>query len=274
MQIQRRTVLLALGLAACATSARTSSNRSLAEVIARHTQARGGAATLDAVRNTLNVAEITEPTFQILGRYIASTEGRMRVDVFHNGQRAFSEGIDAAGAWNWESGGATPKDASPTAAAALAHGVEFNLFGLHALPQRGHTVTLEGRELIAGIDYYKIKLQLADGFETWRYINPQTWMIDRARDLRALHPDVDPTQVIIESEYSDFRAVDGVMTAFRWVQRNAATGETMQTGILQRLDYNVGAEQLNCPRGAPVFGVYAQINASSSTHGPHAHTRR
>lgn len=249
--INRRTLLAALATSACAKQANDAPT--LASILARHTEARGGAAALDAVRNTLNLAEVVEPTFTVLGRYIASTDGPMRVDVFYEGARAFSEGIDADGAWDWDGDAEAAKAASAIGAAALAHGVEFNLFGLHALTRRGHTLTLEGSEQIAGIDYHKIKLRLADGFETWRYINPDTFMIDRARDLRALHPDVDPTEIIIESAYTDFRAVNGVVTPFRWLQRNIASGEEMQTGVIQRLDYNVGAEALNFARGGAVI---------------------
>lgn len=251
--IDRRTLLAALGVAGCASTEVEGDTPSLAYILDRHAQARGGAAALDAVRNTLNIAEVVEPTFSVLGRYIASTEGLMRVDVFYNGERAFSEGIDTSGAWDWDSDAEAPKPASATGAAALAHGIEFNLFGLHALPRRGHTLTLQGRETISGTNYHKIKLRLADGFETWRYINPDTWLIDRARDVRALHPDVDPTQVTIESEYTDHRPVSGVLTAFHWTQRNVGTGEEMQTGAIQRLEYNVAADSLNFSRGAAVI---------------------
>ncbi len=251
--INRRAVLAALATSACATPGQANDATTLATILARHAEARGGAAALDAVRNTLNIAEVVEPTFTVLGRYIASTDGLMRVDVFYEGARAFSEGIDAQGAWSWEGDKAAAEPGSAIGAAALAHGIEFNLFGLHALARRRHTLTLEGREQIAGINYHKIKLRLADGFETWRYINPETWMMDRARDVRALHPDVDPAPVVIESEYSDFRAVNGVVTPFRWLQRNVATAEEMQTGVIQRLEYNVGAEVLNFARGGAVI---------------------
>lgn len=249
--MNRRFFVLASLAAACAPPA--APELTLDDVLRRHAAARGGAAALDAVANTLNVAEVVEPSFSVFGRYIASTQGLMRVDIFVDGARVFSEGIDIDGAWDWPSDLAAPRAASAQGAAALAHGVEFNLFGLHALAQRGHTLTLEGRETIAGIDYHKLKIRLADGFETWRYINPETWLIDRARDLRALHPDVDPTQVTIESEYTDYRPVAGVQSSFRWTQSNVSTGELMQTGTIQQLAYNVAAEALNFARSAAVI---------------------
>lgn len=253
--INRRILLAAGAVAACAP--RAPAELTLAEVIARHTEARGGAAALDAVRNTLNIAEVVEPTFTVLGRYIASADGFMRIDVFHQGARAISEGVDSAGEWFWPGDAPAPLPASDVAVAsgALRHGIEFNVFGLHALPARGHTLALEGRELIADINYYKIKLTLADGFETWRYINPDTWMTDRSRDLRALHPDVDPTPIVIETEYTDFRPVAGVLSSYHWVQRTVASNETLQTGTIQRLEYNAPPEALNFPRTASVIPI-------------------
>lgn len=251
--IDRRFFLAAIGATACASGGAQAPSSSLSQVLSRHAQARGGADTLDAVYNTLNVAEVIEPTFSVIGRYIASTDGLMRVDVFYDGARVFSEGIDADGGWDWESDAETPRAASARGVAALAHGIEFNVFGLHALPRRGHTLTYEGRETLSGMSYHKIKVTLVDGFETWRFINPETWLIDRARDVRALHPDVDPTLTTIESEYADHRPVSGVLTAFRWIQRNADTGAEMQRGAVHRLEYNVATEAFNFPRGAMVI---------------------
>ncbi len=250
--IQRRDLLIGATscLAACATPDGVAD---LDVVLRNYARARGGVAALNAVRSTLNVCEIVEPTFTVNGRYIATTNGRMRVDVFYDGARAFSEGIDDEGAWSWPSDAAAPSPATPVARAALAHGIEFNLFGLQALPRRGHTLTLEGREEIAGIEYYKVKLRLAGGFETWRYVNPETWLPDRGRDLRALNPDVDTTQIPIETENMDFRAVSGVLTPFRWVQRNVQTNEELQHGTIRMLNYNVPADVLNFLRGAPVI---------------------
>lgn len=251
--INRRVLLAAGAVAACAPRAPV--ELTLDEVIARHTEARGGAAALDAVRNTFNIAEVVEPSFTVLGRYIASADGFMRIDIFMDGQRVLTEGVDSEGAWDWSGDAPAPRPASALGEPPLRRGVEFNVFGLHALPRRGHVLALEGRESIADIDYYKIKLTMADGFETWRYINPETWMIDRARDLRPLHPDVDPTPVTIESEYTDFRPVAGVQSSHRWVQRNVANNETLQTGTIQRLDYNAPQEALNFPRAGPVIPI-------------------
>ncbi|MGE0045988.1 MAG: hypothetical protein AB7J28_14145 [Hyphomonadaceae bacterium] len=240
---------LALALPSCA-SAQTE-ELTLDDVLARHTQARGGAAALDAIRNTRNDATIVEPSFTVRGTYIANTDGLMRVDVFAEGQRVFSEGIDAEGAWSRQGGDAPVEPASETARAALYHGVEFNLFGLHAFPGRGHAITLEGREAIDGTNYYVLKIVMRDGFETYRYIDPATWLSTRRRDVRALHPDVDPTTRLLETIASDWRPVNGVLSSFAWEQRDVAHDAQVQTGTIHSLEYNAAIPDAAFARGAP-----------------------
>ncbi|MGE0595784.1 MAG: hypothetical protein AB7P07_05440 [Hyphomonadaceae bacterium] len=220
----------------------------LGALVARHVEARGGAVTLDAVRAMRNEAEIVEPSFTVRGPYIASVEGLMRVDIFADGACVWSEGIDRAGAWDWQQG-REPRAASEAGAAALAHGVEFNLFGLHRYAERGHILSYEGVETIDGVDYYVLRIVLADGFETYRYIHPETYMIARARDVRALHPDVDATETMLESVYSDFRSVSGVISPFVWLQRDMRTGEVVQRGSVLSLEYNPPLTDADFARG-------------------------
>jgi hypothetical protein len=236
----RRAFLVGAAAAAtaCATPA-APTEPDLDTVLRNHARARGGTAELESLTTMLSEAVIIEPSFTVTGRYIAAANGRMRVDVFHEGNRGFSEGIDENGAWTWPGGQPSPSPASVVAGATLARGVEFNLHGLHVYPARGHAVTLLGRRTIAGVAYYELHLRLRDGYETFRYVNPETWLIDRYRDTRALHPDVDPTEVLIETENSDFRRVGGVVTHFAWTERNVSDGATLQQGEVQRLEYNV-----------------------------------
>jgi hypothetical protein len=115
----RRSFVLSASAAACAPREGALDLRTM---LARHTEARGGAAALDAVRSVRNEAEVVEPSFTVRGPYIANADGLMRVDIFADGQNVFSEGVDRMGAWSWQPGGA-PEPASPTASGALRHGI-------------------------------------------------------------------------------------------------------------------------------------------------------
>lgn len=208
-------------------------------VIAKHIEARGGAAAIEAVRSYEADIRIVEPTFEVDGNYVATRDGRMRIDIKVGSDRVFAEALDQGRAWSWSPDtGVT--EGSEKGAAALRHGIEFpfKLFGLHEMSQRGHQLELAGRESIDGTDYYVLKLTLDDGFESRYYVHPGTWMIERDRQQRALHVDVDPTPEWIETIYSDFRETGGVLFAHRQVERQVRTGTVLSTGTISAIRLN------------------------------------
>ena len=76
---------------------------------------------------------------------------------------------------------------------------------------------------------------MSDGFETYRYVNLRTRRIERSRDVRAPHPDVDPKKTLLETAWSDFRSVDGVLRPFVETQTDLATGKRNQTVTVQSI---------------------------------------
>lgn len=216
-------------------------------VIAKHIEARGGAAAIEAIQSYEADIRIVEPTFEVDGNYVATRDGRMRIDIKVGRDRVFTEALDHGRAWSW-SPDTGVSEGSEMGAAALRHGIEFpfKLFGLHEMRQRGHRLELAGRESIEGVDYYVLKLTLDDGFESRYYVHPGTWMIERDRQQRALHVDVDPTPEWIETIYGDFREVGGVLFAHRQVERKVSAGEVLSTGT-------ISAIRLNAPLAADRF---------------------
>jgi len=152
----------------------------------------------------------------------------MRVDIYADGARVFSEGIDAGGGWQQGGEGAEITEASDTATAALAHGIAFNIFGLHDLAARGGEATLDGRNRVDGIDYYVIRVVLADGFTRYFFINPESWLIERHRETSALHPDLDAEERPAETIESGFERHCGVLRATRTRKIDLETGEEIQ----------------------------------------------
>lgn len=211
-KIDRRSVLAGvLAAPGCATRP-----LGLEEIVSRHVQARGGAAALDAVRTCSLDIEITEDGQTFPLRYIASTERLVRVDVILGGVRAYSEGVDRQGVWLWpaDASAASPSVADGSANA-LLHGVETNLVGLHRFAERGARLALMPPETLDGVRYQTIKCTFATGHVTYFYVDPESWLIARKRDQRAYHPDVDSTQRHVESRYSDFQTVAGVLASHR-----------------------------------------------------------
>jgi len=211
------------------------------QVIARNTQAMGGLAAIEAVKSVEVDLHIADPEFEVDGKYRAARPGRMRIDVMASGKHVYTEALDGNRGWQWTGEGAVIQEESPKATAALRHGVELpgKLFGLHELRQRGHRVELAGRETIDSTNYYAVRVTLGDGYTTTLYIDPSNWLIARRRDVRALHVDVDPTPTTIESRFSDFRKVDGVLFPFSSRDTNLATGKVLETVRVHSIKLNL-----------------------------------
>ena len=214
------------------------------DVIERNTSAMGGRAAIEAIHSIEINLHITDPGFQVDGIYRAARPGRMRIDVQAGGKQVFTEAFD--GQQGWQSHDQSePEPASPKAAAALRHGVELpgKLFGLHEMKQRGHKIDLVGRETVDGIDYYVLRLTFGDGYTTSLYVDPQSWLITRRRDVRPLHVDVDPTPTTIEQRSSDFREVAGVRFAFASAEIDLKTGKELESSKIISVKVNPPLDQ-------------------------------
>ncbi len=224
-------------LASCTGSAKVVS---LDELIARHTAARGGAAAIEAVQAIAFDLRIVEPTFQVDGRYVATRNGQMRIDAFQGGQQVFTEALDGKHGWSWSPGADAPTEGSAQGNAALRHGIEFpfKLYGLHELQGRGHRLELLGRLKLDGIDYYQLQLTLDDGFRVQYFLNPDTWLIERSRESRALHVDIDPKPQWIETVFTDYRPAAGVLYPWHQVERILDSGVVLSTGTVTSIAIN------------------------------------
>jgi hypothetical protein len=210
------------------------------QVIEQNTKAMGGRAAIEAVKSIEVELHIVDPGFEVYGKYRAARPGRMRIDVMAGGKYVYTEAFDGDRGWQWKGQGTAIEEESPKATAALRHGVELpgKLFGLHELRQRGHRIELAGRQAIDGIDYYVVRITLKDEYTTTLYVDPRNWLITRRRDVRPLHVDIDPTPTTIESRFSDFRKVDGVLFAFASSDVDLATGKALETTKVRSIKVN------------------------------------
>jgi len=223
----------------------------LDEIIAQHTAAMGGAAVIEAVSSLETEIEIVEPAFSVTGHYVADRAGRMRIDVYANDQRVFTESHDGKSSWQM-GGDGIPDSHDAVGTAALWHGTQFpgKVLGLHEMGNFGHVLSVQGRETVGGVDYHVLKLTFRDGFETYLYVDPQSWLITRTRDVRALHPDTDPTGLWLETRYTDFRPVDGVMRSFADSQVDLKDGTVLQNSTVNWIRTNVPLDDALFEAGA------------------------
>jgi hypothetical protein len=212
---------------------------SLDEIIERNTDAMGGRAAIETVQSIQIDLHIKDPSFEVDGTYCAARPGKMRIDVSAEGKHVFTEGFDGRSGWQWEGKG-EQKPATEKATAALRHGVEFpgKLFGLHELKAHGHRMKSIGREQIDGVNYYVFQLVLNDGYLVSLYVDPNSWLVTRRRDVRPLHVDVDPTPTTIEQVSSDFRDVNGVTFLFATAETDLNTGKLLESTVTKSVKIN------------------------------------
>jgi hypothetical protein len=218
---------------------KSSDSLSLDEIVERNTEAMGGRAAIEAVQSIQIDLHIKDPSFEVDGIYYAARPGKMRIDVSARGKHVLTEAFDGRSGWEWEGKG-EQKAASEKGTAALRHGVELpgRLFGLHEFEARGHKMKLIGREQIDGINYYALQLVLNDGYTVSLYVDPNSWLVTRRRDVRALHVDVDPTPTMIEQVSSDFREVNGVKFPFATTETNLNTGKLLESTTTKSVKIN------------------------------------
>ncbi len=225
----------------------------------RHTEARGGRAAIEAIRAVEIELQIEEPKFKVNGRYVGTRDGQMRIDVFADGKRVFTEALDGARGWQWGEGESAATEASPRGTVAIQHGIEFpfKVFGLHEAAARGHRLALLEPETVGGIDYAVVELTLTDGFQVRYYFDPTTALIALERQKRtqhvfdpttalialerqkrAQHVDLDATEQWIETRYYDYRAVNGVRYPFLHTETEVRSGKFLSRGIVLSMRAN------------------------------------
>jgi len=213
------------------------------ELVRRHVEARGGKVAIEAIDSVEIDLRIVEPSFEVTGLYRADRKGRMRIDIFNEGKRVFSESFDGRNGWQLAENAAHPTP-SEKGSAALRNSAQMptKFLGLHEMTARGHRLDPAGREAVGGNLYHVIVLTLAGGQSERYYLDPETYLITRSRAYKPLHPDVDPTPTTIESVYSDFRTVAGVRFAFQAVDTDLTTGKVLQRSTILDLRPNRPAE--------------------------------
>jgi len=236
--IGRRAFLASVAASAAFPAFAANGDLPLAEIIARHTKARGGAAALDSLQSQAVDLEIVEKGSVVNAQYRCNKSPAYRIDIFDHGKHVFCEGLDRNGPWIWPGDQPKAHQGVPEGKISGLTGIQFNLYGLHAFPGLGHKLSLDGRESLGGVNYYVVRVDLKGGYPTFLYIDPETWMIARRRDFRSNHPDMNPTKLHLEIQFTDFRAVDGVMSAFLQHQVDLDSGKINQVIVVDRMAYN------------------------------------
>jgi len=211
----------------------------LSTILARHTEARGGAAALEAVQAIEVTRKVQEGNRELTTHYVATRDGRMRLDVRNGNATVFSEGYDGESAWQ-RRGRLAPVDEMPDwALAAVKRALRQNLYALHELSANGTVLVLGEREKISGSLYYWVIDETdPDGYQRRLFLDPYDFYVTRVQENTALNPDQTNYPAELNTFFSDFREVDGVVFSFASETRRAEDGQTLQTTIATEIIVN------------------------------------
>jgi hypothetical protein len=199
----------------------------LSEIIANNNKALHPGSRTASIRSMQIDLKMQDSGSSMNAVYRVTRDGRMRIDIMQKGVRVYTEAYDGHSGWDLGADGSAPS--TDPHGDALWHGTQFpgNIFSLGDMKAAGHRLDSMGREDLDGIRYYVLKLTLSDGFETYRYVNPNTWLIDRGRDFRAFHPALNSQKTWVETRWSDYRSVGGSLYAFKSVNIDLNTGQEL-----------------------------------------------
>ncbi len=197
-------------------------------LLANYVEARGGHEAIEAQR-ALRIVSIHHegkwsPTFD----YRIMKPGYMWIAAIYDDGVIIREGFDGDRGWEkWGDkaaeyvGGDANKGVNQGAVSPV------HLYGLHHMKGLGAEIELLGCERLDGVEYYVLKVISAFGTNIDYYINAKNFLLERSRTTRPLHPTQDPTAILIEERWSDFRAVNGVLHPFAFSQWNVAKNERL-----------------------------------------------
>jgi hypothetical protein len=239
-------------VSACATRPVEARRLTLGEIIRRNGEARGGEAALDGVRSLAVDVEIVEGGQTLNGHYAANTDGLVRIDIYAGGNLVGGEGVDREGVWLLGADGPQPSVATG-AANALTHGAENHLFGWHRFAERGHALALMPPETLGGIAYDVVEVRYSTGHVSYFYVDRTSGQAVRRRDERAYHPDVSATRQRVETLFSDFRPISGVVAAHRNEDRDVDSGTLLSVNrvLARRINPELGVDHFSRHRRAP-----------------------
>lgn len=169
--------------------------------------------------------------------------GFMLMTATYSDGVVIQEGFDGVRAWEHLERNPEPVYVEGDAFKGLAQGAHSPVFlyGLNDMEELGAEVSKTGCDTVDETLYYLIRVKASFGTDIEYYVNAESFLLERARATRALHPTLDPTQITIEERWSDFRRVNGVLYPFILSQWDTATGKRLSWLEVRSVEVDVEA---------------------------------
>lgn len=195
--------------AACLALAPAASAQTVDELVARHVAARGGYARLKAVQ-TIKITRTVATQFSNVKVVIYKKRPSLfRAEQTAPNQPMVPRAVNAEAAWDTIQGKIAQR-AGP--AAAETRDIDGDFDGLLVdWKEKGHTVTLEGKETLAGADAYKLKVTTKGGAVRYVYLDATTYLERRQTGMVVLPNNRRESTTL---DFSNYKTVDGLQFAF------------------------------------------------------------
>jgi hypothetical protein len=201
--------------------ASAASAQTVDEILAKHVEARGGIAALAAIR-TLRIERTVAATFNDVEIVVYKKRPNLyRSEMKPKGSTAVTVRAFAENAWETAGGKTTVREG---AGAMEQREVDADFDGLlvnHR--EKGHTITLEGRQRVGATDAWKLKVTTKSGAIRYVYLDAATWLESHHEGSIELAPN---RRVATTLRFDDWREVGGVKFPFAIDEERDAPGQT------------------------------------------------
>ncbi len=205
-QFRFKSTLVVLFITLCTVSL---SAQTVDQIIAKHIEAMGGTAKLEALKSVRIAAQMKAMNVEIpVTTTIIQNQG-FRTETTMQGM-TIVQVVNGTTGWMINPlTGQTKATAMPEDAVKPLSG-QTDLTGLYNYQAKGYTLKLDGEENLDGARVYKITATLKNGVKQVNYISKDTYYILK---IVASLP-IEGQNVVTESKQSDFRKIDGITFPF------------------------------------------------------------
>jgi outer membrane lipoprotein-sorting protein len=231
-----RALLLTAFAAALAVPSVPASAQTLDDIVALNLKAKGGLEKIRAtetVRMTGTIAARDPGGHEMKANMVilAKRPNLMRRETTVEGQRSV---MAFDGKTFWMARSDRPPQQLPGAQAAYAmQDAEFDSVFVD-YKEKGHKITLAGKETLDGQPVYHLKVAKKNGPVQDFYLDAETGL-EKKISVQVAAPDQPPATFV--TEMSDYRDVDGRQIPFK--TRQSQNGVVMSTVTLEKVEFNV-----------------------------------
>lgn len=202
---------LSVGVAALfALIAAPAAAQSVDGIVAKHIAARGGYEKLKAIRTIRITRTVATPFNRVQVVMYRKRPNLLRQEQTPPGQPTVARGINETAAWDTQAGGKVV--VRPEPAAREAREIEADFDGLLVdWKEKGHAVTLAGKEMLSGGEVWKLQVTTKSGAARTIYLDAAT-LLDRRQTWTTKQPNGQVMEFTMD--FSNWRDIEGVKFPF------------------------------------------------------------